>query len=195
MGLLSALAGPVLGFIGGVKQSKSSAKAAYAQQAFQERMSRTAHQREVADLRAAGLNPILSAKGSGASTPVGVKADPLENFGENAKTLSQVIPAVEKITQETKTEKQRTRKEKGQADSAIYQGNKDRIKNEVLLKAEEKARQSMKESTAKKQSEADKRRAKKEAIKMRKDDEKLRHKSRFHQERYEQRKRRERLWR
>lgn len=79
MGPALALGG--LGIIGGVMQNNAQKQAQEAanetniaiareNRQWQEQMANTAHTREVADLKAAGLNPILTATGgSGAATP------------------------------------------------------------------------------------------------------------------------------
>jgi len=66
-----AAASLVGGLIGGSKQNKANQSASREQMAFQERMSSSAYQRAMTDMRKAGLNPILAYKQGGASTPTG----------------------------------------------------------------------------------------------------------------------------
>lgn len=64
-----------ISLLGGILGNRANAKQADKAMSYNERMSNTAHQRQVADMRAAGLNPILSATGgSGATSAQGVAA-------------------------------------------------------------------------------------------------------------------------
>ena len=58
-------------FLGARSQNAANRDISAEQMAFQERMSNTAYQRSMADMKKAGLNPILAYKQGGASTPAG----------------------------------------------------------------------------------------------------------------------------
>lgn len=94
MGLLGDIAGGIvsggIGLIGQHNANKTNISQANTNRDFQERMSRNAHQYEVEDLKAAGLNPILSAGGGGAATPSGSTANVQSETGAAADAAQEI---------------------------------------------------------------------------------------------------------
>jgi hypothetical protein len=86
--------------------NSANARNTRANNAFQDRLSRTAHQREVKDLKSAGLNPILSAKGSGAPQPssAAAKVEPLHLKVGEKLVQAQQIKLLEAQSRKTRAE-------------------------------------------------------------------------------------------
>ena len=80
---------------GSVYSSERGAHSAKQQMKFQERMSSTAHTREIADLKKAGINPLLTGKYGGSSTPAGTAFTP----SNPAETLPQIASAAGQLKQ------------------------------------------------------------------------------------------------
>ena len=112
--------GGLFGYKGQKDTNVASAAQAQKQMDFQERMSNTAVQRRMADLRKGGINPILAgskeaSSPAGQQAPVGNKAAAAVNSAMNAATLSNLQEQNKKLRAETIGQQQMNNLKKGPA--------------------------------------------------------------------------------
>ncbi len=101
----ASIAGPAIAsHLGQRSANKTNLAIAREQMGFQERMSSTAYQRSMADMRASGLNPMLAYQQGGASSPGGASATmqdaigPAVSSAQEARELSRRLKQIEAET-------------------------------------------------------------------------------------------------
>lgn len=122
----ATLAGGSLSFLGGLGANRANAKQAQKQMDFQERMSNTAYQRSMADMRKAGLNPILAYQKGGASTPSGAMAN-IKNPLESAPSTAANYVAAKTATAQIKNIESQTALNTANSALSLEKANTERV--------------------------------------------------------------------
>lgn len=86
-----------LNYIGQQQTNAANAQMAQRQMDFQQEMSSTAYQRGTADMKAAGLNPMLGYSQGGASSPGGASAQMGNELGEGANSALSAISTMQEL--------------------------------------------------------------------------------------------------
>lgn len=138
IGVGGQLLGGIFGDSGARRQNRAALQIAREQMAFQERMSSTAVQRRVQDMRAAGLNPILAA-GNPASSPAGqtapvvntrlMRAQAIQQMATSAANLRYITAQTRNVNQDTTLK--RTTANRIQSEDARIQAETQRIITET----------------------------------------------------------------
>lgn len=139
-GIGSAIGG-LFGYKGQKDTNVASAEQAQKQMAFQREMSNTAVQRRMADLKKAGINPILAgtkeaSSPGGAMAPVGNKAEAGIRGASAQQALKNLIATEDSLTSAANASQMQARINKFKADSLHGAAQKGRIMGEYLRSPE-----------------------------------------------------------
>ena len=141
--MLEALGAIGLDFLSKKQEQRWAKQAANRQMDFQRDMSNTAYQRAMADMRKAGINPIMVTKLGGASTPTGAmaKTPDMGKMGSDAIKNYATAQQVQLVDAQTKNTKEQAKVHATTADlnSAKSLVETQRAKTEQLIQQEKRA--------------------------------------------------------
>lgn len=123
----ASIGGAILGHKGAKDTNKAAAQRSQEERDWEERMSNTAYQRSMRDMRQAGLNPILAYQKGGASTPntsaapVINEMEPAINTARQAAMFKAELDNVhaDTLSKETTAQLQRELQKKAKADTTV----------------------------------------------------------------------------